>query len=277
MTEAPHHPGAPTWSGKGRGMALKNRGRTLAAGLLAGVLVGGGFAMVTPAGAAVKEAASAINWKNIWQTEIKPRADKRYFTKKKANARFYTKIETTSIFESKVAHDASLLNYYTKADSDARYYTKVQSDANYYTKPQSDAKYAPFPNLMRGVYMVLEDAGQDFAAGGVSFPYPLSLAPTLNVIPVGGPPTAACPGTVANPQATAGNFCIYQRFLSGATTLSLTNLGAGNGTFGVYILADTPAPQYIEASGSWAVRPLALGSTSFAPSHGGFSGPAEGN
>ena len=56
-------------------MGPKNRGRTLVVGLVVGVLMGAGFAMVTPAGATVKSAAAAINWKNIWKTEIKPRAE----------------------------------------------------------------------------------------------------------------------------------------------------------------------------------------------------------
>lgn len=117
-------------------MQLKLRGKTLVAGLAAGMLIGGGLATVTPAGAVVEQAAAAINWKNIWKTEIKPRADKRYYTKKLSNARYYTKKQATSIFESKVAHDQSLLNYYTKA----------QSDANYYSKSEIDAKLAPFVN-----------------------------------------------------------------------------------------------------------------------------------
>ena len=40
-------------------MQLKKRGRTVLAGLAAGVLVGGIVAAVTPAGAVVKEAAAA--------------------------------------------------------------------------------------------------------------------------------------------------------------------------------------------------------------------------
>ena len=34
---------------------------------------------------------AATNWKKIWKNELKPLADKRYYTKKKSNARYYTK------------------------------------------------------------------------------------------------------------------------------------------------------------------------------------------
>ncbi len=48
-----------------------------------------------------------------------------------------------------------------------------------------------------------------FISPGIGFTYPLAAAPTPNVVPIGGPPTAACPGSAANPQATPGNLCLY--------------------------------------------------------------------
>jgi hypothetical protein len=122
-------------------MQFKLGGRSALAGIAVGALIGAGLATVTPAGAVVKSAAAAIDWKQVWQTEIKPRADKRYYTKKKSNARYYAKWDANALFETKAAHDASLANYYTKAQSDANYYTKAQSDANYYTKAQADNRY----------------------------------------------------------------------------------------------------------------------------------------
>ncbi len=129
-------------------MTATRRGKAWAVGLFAGALIGGGIALVTPAGAAVQGAAAAIDWKQVWKQEIKPRADKRYYTKKKANARYYTKFDANTLFETKAAHDASLANYYTKAQHDAsltNYYTKAQSDTNYYTKAQSDPQVRPTP------------------------------------------------------------------------------------------------------------------------------------
>ncbi|MCB0905621.1 MAG: hypothetical protein KDB63_00690 [Nocardioidaceae bacterium] len=53
--------------------------RTLLVGAVAGFLIGGVTAVVTPAGAAL-----ATDWAKIFKQEIKPRADRRYVTK--ANA-----------------------------------------------------------------------------------------------------------------------------------------------------------------------------------------------
>ena len=88
--------------------------------LLVGVLVGGGLMAVTPAGAEVSNAV-ATNWKKIWNKELKPQADQRYYTKKKSNKR-----------------------YYTKADADAKYQPKGNYALNgsSYTKAESDSKYA---------------------------------------------------------------------------------------------------------------------------------------
>ena len=48
-----------------------------------------------------------------------------------------------------------------------------------------------------------------FVSPGIGFTYPLAAAPTPNVVPIGGPPTTACPGSAANPEATPGNLCLY--------------------------------------------------------------------
>lgn len=54
------------------------------AALVLGLMVGGLTAVVTsPAGAAL-----GINWSKIWKKQIKPRADKRYYTKAKAKQKF---------------------------------------------------------------------------------------------------------------------------------------------------------------------------------------------
>src|SRR2546425_5326872 len=51
--------------------------------------------------------------------------------------------------------------------------------------------------------------GSVFVSPGIGFTYPLAAAPTPNVVPIGGPPTTACPGSAANPEATPGNLCLY--------------------------------------------------------------------
>ena len=52
--------------------------KMLIAGLLAGVLVTGTLAATQPA-----LAAAPLKWAKIWKQEIKPRADKRFYTKKR--------------------------------------------------------------------------------------------------------------------------------------------------------------------------------------------------
>ena len=68
--------------------------------LLVGVLVGGGLMAVTPAGAEVSNAV-ATNWKKIWNKELKPQADQRYYTKKKSNKRYYTKSDSDAKYQPK--------------------------------------------------------------------------------------------------------------------------------------------------------------------------------
>ena len=60
--------------------------KVLLAGLLAGVLVMGTLVATQPA-----IAAAPLKWGNIWKKEIKPRADKRYYTKAKSNLRYVAK------------------------------------------------------------------------------------------------------------------------------------------------------------------------------------------
>jgi hypothetical protein len=238
--------------------------RRALAGLAVGALIGAGLATVTPAGAVVKEAAAAINWKVIWQTEIKPRADKRYFTKKKANARFYTKLQANGLFETKAAHDASLANYYTKAQSDANYYTKAQSDANYYTKAQSDAKYAPYPTLIRGTVMLTATAAAANGAAGESISYGVTLtaAPTVHYIPVGGVPPAECSGNAQAPNALAGHLCVFGgaeiNAVPGAIGIFNITGGGGSNTMGAVMVARSTGAGEMIVAGSWALRPAAI-------------------
>jgi hypothetical protein len=238
-------------------MALKHRGKTLAAGLLAGALLGGGLAAITPAGAAVQGAAAGIDWKQIWQTKIKPRTDKRYYTKKTANARYYTKFDANALFETKAAHDASLANYYTKAQHDAsllNYYTKTQSDANYYTKAAGDAKYAPQVALIRGNFVADVPSGA-LVTNPISFGQTFSAAPIGHMIAFGAAVPVGCSGTAAAPNAAPGHLCVFESIDSANTTTALSGVNAfGALVFGT--VTNTAAAAYIQ--GTWAARPLAV-------------------
>ena len=81
---------------------------------------------VTPAGAQVSSAV-ATNWKKIWKKNLKPLADKRYYTKAQSNARY----------QPKGSYEPAGSGY-TKAET----YSKAES----YSKGEVDAKLAPFVN-----------------------------------------------------------------------------------------------------------------------------------
>ena len=211
-------------------------------------------------------AAAAIDWKQVWKTEIKPRADKRYYTKKKSNQRYYTKSQVTSLLTPYVDTTelvGALAGYYTKAQSDANYYTKTQSDTNYYTKAQGDAKYAPIPRLIRGAYMVLSVSPRGPPQGPSATPTALSAPPTVTSSRPERPPDVACPGTTAVPTATAGNLCIYERFLSGEYNACDDHQRRPGGQCQqrLWCLHPRASRQQRGTSrrpASWAVRPVAL-------------------
>ncbi len=265
-------------------MTVKNRGKAWAAGLFAGALIGGGIAMVTPAGAAVQGAAAAIDWKQVWKSEIKPRADKRYYTKKKSNQRYYTKTQTVALLGPYVDTPelvGALAGYYTKAQSDANYYTKTQSDTNYYSKAQADAKYAPTPTLIRGTVMMMATAaGANGAAGdNISYGITLTAAPTVHYIPVGGVPPAGCSGTALAPNAVAGHLCVFGgaeiNAVPGNIGIFTIFGGGGSNTNGAVILARSTAAGEMIVTGSWALRPAAIappakGSASAGSARGNF-------
>lgn len=131
----------------------------------------------------------------------------------------------------------------------------------YYT-PQ---RFTLAPNrTLTGVFAVdfKAAAGGDGSSTAFSFHPPLPSAPTPNLIPVGGPPTANCPGSNANPTAAPGHLCLYltlQANVNGADTCILSQLGPGPWTCNA---ADPIGASYYVASvavgraysvGVWAV------------------------
>lgn len=90
-------------------MSSRRSVRQVLVAVLLGVLVGGGLMAVTPAGAEVSSAV-ATNWKKIWKKNLKPLADRRYYTKKQSDAKYQPKgsYETAG-------------SGYTKAETDAKY------------------------------------------------------------------------------------------------------------------------------------------------------------
>ncbi|NPC45200.1 hypothetical protein [Nocardioides sp. zg-1230] len=123
-------------------MSSRRTVRQLVVAVLVGILVGGGLMAVTPAGAEVSSAL-ATNWKKIWKKEIRPRADKRYYTKKQSDGKYQPKgsYETAGSGYTKA-------ETYSKAEADSKYQPKgnYALDGSSYTKAEIDAKLAPLVN-----------------------------------------------------------------------------------------------------------------------------------
>lgn len=216
-------------------------------------LVGGGAALMS----APASAQASINWKHIWKTQIRPRADKRYYTKLVANGRF-----------------ARIGSSYTKAESDGKYTPTGTS----YTKAESDTKYAPFPSVIRGTYSIFgnANAGQ-LLSQSISWGVSLSAAPTVHFINVGAPVPVGCSGTALAPNAAPGNLCVFESFAGNTTSRGIFDPSTSGGlfnqasVFGAGVFAGAVATGGVQDDGSWAVRPLALSSSSIPASRN--SGP----
>jgi hypothetical protein len=115
----------------------------------------------------------------------------------------------------------------------------------------------PFPatlpagDTVRGVFGI---AGTAAAANALvsseaSWFWPLATAPTVTIRPVGATPTATCPGTASNPEAAAGNACIYESDI-------LNTVGVANNppaTVGVVLYVRSTAAGEFFSEGTWAV------------------------
>lgn len=238
-------------------MSSRRTVRQLLVAVLAGVLVGGGLMAVTPAGAEISSAV-ATNWKKIWNKELKPQADKRYYTKKKSDKRFQPKgsYETAGSGYTKA-------ETYSKAEADAKYQPKgsYEPAGSGYTKAESDAKYAPYPKVFRGVWAFSSSSNAEASFTEITYPE-LSAEPTAHFIPVGGVVPSGCGGTPAAPTASPGHLCVFQASDSNMGTITLTraNFGAGpvGGTFGAVLWAFSSSAAYGYTTGTFAVSPLAL-------------------
>jgi hypothetical protein len=214
--------------------------------------------VLTPAGAEVSSAV-ATNWKKIWNKELKPQADQRYYTKKKSDKRYQPKgsYETAG-------------SGYTKAESD----TKYQPKGNYaltgssYTKAESDGKYVPVAVTYRGSFLAHSyvPAANEYATTDMAFPVQLKVAPTVHVIDTGAAVPPGCSGTAAAPGASPGNLCI---FVTGKTNVNANAIytcrGAGStcvlgatgaaDPWGLTMYAVSAAAGRTQVYGSWALNP----------------------
>lgn len=255
-------------------MSSRRTVRQLVVAVLVGVLVGGGLMAVTPAGAEVSSAL-ATNWKKIWKKEIRPRADKRYYTKKQSDGKYQPKgsYETAGSGYTKA-------ETYSKAEADAKYQPKGNYALNgsSYTKAESDAKYAPTTTVVRGtsIQAVTAAAAGANAGDDISFGVTLSAAPTVHYIPFGAAAPDGCSGTPALPNASPGNLCVFEvAAVNKGTNAVLTPTGAPGATqTGAVLFGTSAAAGQFVVTTSWAVRPLALAPAGARGATGTPSGPS---
>lgn len=239
--------------------------RQLFVAVLLGVMVGGGLMAITPAGAEVSQSL-ATSWKKIWKKELKPLADKRYYTKAKSDSTYATKAESAAAAAAAQSAAQSAANAATD--------TKL---GGYYKKAESDSRYAPIPALYRGVYMFGGNPGaaNETVYGDISFGATFPSAPTTHYIKVGDPVPSGCSGTAAAPNAAAGNLCIFETEGAGAvSSRGFCNPAAGTcfsgGVLGVGLFAKSSGAGVIEIMGTWAARPsAAVVNPGFAPAPSG--------
>lgn len=208
---------------------------------------------VTPAGAEVSS-AMATNWKKIWKKNLKPQADKRYYTKKQSDKKYTTKADAATTYQPKGAYEAAGSGY-TKAESDARYPSRTQ--------------------VIRGTFLLggTEAAGGGFLIESLSFGTTLSAAPTPHFIAPGDPVPAGCLGSAAAPDAQPGHLCVFETIRTNVAAspniFASTGL-PGTDPVGALMTTTSAAAGSAYVAGSWAVRPAAVaaGRMPSAPSDG---------
>jgi hypothetical protein len=115
-------------------------------------------------------------------------------------------------------------------------------------------------HTLRGTYGLLEQASSGGQLDYESLPFggfTLSAAPTAHVILIGNPKPAACPGTVASPQAAPGHLCIYEKTPMNRADLIVSNPVDDGMTetsrFGTVLRMTSTAAGQFFSRGTWAV------------------------
>jgi hypothetical protein len=115
----------------------------------------------------------------------------------------------------------------------------------------------PSGRTLRGVYALGANVpASGHVYGAISFPVPLAVAPSLNIVK--SIPDPDCPGSVADPKATAGNFCLYVKATENLETLDVCDpvlySCPGITRFGAMIDVRAAAfPGLTSSAGTWAV------------------------
>jgi hypothetical protein len=221
--------------------------RRLVVAVVVGVMVGGGLMAVTPAGAEVSQSL-ATSWKKIWKKELRPLADKRYYTKKKSDSTFATKAESAAAAAAAQSAASSATD------------SKLGS---YYKKTESDARYAPAQALYRGSYQIMgtSPAAAHGGAASVSWGATFPAALTPHYIKSGDPVPSGCSGSSTEPNAAPGNFCVFESLASNVSANRSVCRGAAPAScgttdpWGAGIYTYTAAAGSFYVYGTWAARP----------------------
>jgi hypothetical protein len=90
-----------------------------------------------------------------------------------------------------------------------------------------------------------------------SFAFPLPSATAANYLAPGASSTAACPGTVSNPQAAPGYLCLYSNSAGDVGSVIVgdpeTNSSGSASPYGFYIQMFATAAGLAYTDGTWAV------------------------
>jgi hypothetical protein len=108
---------------------------------------------------------------------------------------------------------------------------------------------------LRGVYSTAghKGAAADFIdESSITFAVPLASAPAFHYVASGGPPTAQCPGSFADPKAAPGQLCFYGNFQSGGTGITVPS-GHPRRFGSSFFASGVAAGANYELSGTWAV------------------------
>jgi hypothetical protein len=92
------------------------------------------------------------------------------------------------------------------------------------------------------------------ASADITFLVPLAFNPTVRIVQINTTPPAQCPGTATNPQAVAGNLCVFVGTANAIGTVSRYGMAGQNDfRFGVVVFAPSPSGGNADIAGTWAV------------------------
>jgi hypothetical protein len=92
-------------------------------------------------------------------------------------------------------------------------------------------------------------APAQFNGGSISFGLSVAAAPIVTIIPVGGPATGLCPGSVAAPTAARGYLCLYES----STQNNAGFAAVGTNAVGTELFIHSTAAGRFFVDGTWAV------------------------